>query len=841
VTTTLNPYRLSRIAVPNAYRIHLTPDLEDASFGGRVEIDLDLTEPSSEMTLNAIELDIIDASVTAGSRTLAATDIALDSTYETATFRFDGVVPSGPITVVINFTGILNDQLHGFYRSTYTDDGGHEHLIATTQFEASDARRAFPCFDEPSLKATFQVSLTIPSELAAYSNSRETSAEDHGDGRRTIAFAPTMKMSTYLVAFVVGPFEATEPVDVGGVPLRTIFPRGKGHLAPWSLEVAEHALRYFATYFDLAYPGDKFDMIAIPDFAAGAMENLGLVTFRESDLLIDPERASFAQIERVALVVNHETAHMWFGDLVTMDWWEGIWLNEAFATFMESICTDDFRPGWQKWVGFNPMKDLAFSVDSLHSTRPIEYEVVSPDDCRGMFDVLTYMKGCSVLRMLEQYLGAETFRDGIRLYLRRHAYGNTVTADLWAALEEVSGRPVGQIMDTWILQGGFPLVSVRDGQISQQPFRYSDPGADSNIGEIWQVPVLSRSLGVGEATRQLLGASPAPLESSGTAIVNAGGSGFYRVAYGPSEVAAISARLGELSVIERAGLFSDTWESTLVGRSTITDLLNLAGSMGDLDEPSVWTVVLQALRMTQRLVDDDGDDVLAEVAQRLARPQLERLTWDPREGDSELAGQLRGIIVELLGSIGRDPEVIAEVLRRFDAGEVVGDLAAAIAQITAQQDRPGDMATFEARRNAAPNPQEEQIYLFAPAANPNTEVLGAHFDRCFSEFRTQDAAYLIGTMIRNRHGGPAIWRRLTERWDEAIARFPVGTPANALGSLATLISDPQLAREVREFHTSHPLDAGQRSVNQALERMDVGVAFGERVRDRLVDQLKAVR
>ena len=367
----------------------------------------------------------------------------------------------------------MNDQLHGFYRSTYTDDAGTEHVLATTQFEATDARRAFPCWDEPAFKATYQVNLTIPSHLAAYSNSSVASETDLGNGQRTVSFSKTMKMSTYLVAFIVGPFEASEPIDVRGTPVRAIYPLGKGHLARYALEVVEHALTFFSDYFAIPYPGDKLDLAAIPDFAAGAMENLGLVTFRMTDLLIDPSVASFAEIDRVALVINHEVAHMWFGDLVTMDWWEGIWLNEAFATFMESICTDHFRPQWKKWVGFNPSRDIAFAVDGLHSTRPIEYEVVSPNDCRGMFDVLTYIKGCSVLRMLEQYLGEDTFRDGIRRYLVKHAYANTVTKDLWDALGEASGEPVATIMDTWILQGGYPLVTVADGTISQEPFEYS--------------------------------------------------------------------------------------------------------------------------------------------------------------------------------------------------------------------------------------------------------------------------------------------------------------------------------------------------------------------------------
>ena len=463
---------------PVSYRLHLEPNLESATFAGTVEIDLDLATAASAITLHALELAIEPAELVAGSASFVSSSPTFDATYETATFAFASEIPAGRCTMLLRFTGILNDQLHGFYRSTFTDDTGVEHVIATTQFEATDARRAFPCFDEPSLKATYQTTLVIPEHLEAYSNTAVIADMATADGRRSVTFAETMIMSTYLVAFVVGPFEATEVTMVRGVPVRIVYPVGKGHLCAWAMEAAVHALEFFTDYFAIAYPGDKVDLVAIPDFAAGAMENLGCVTFRETALL----------------AINHELAHMWFGDLVTMGWWEGIWLNEAFATFMESICTDHFRPEWKKWVSFNPSRDMAFTVDGQHSTRPIEYEVISPNDCRGMFDILTYVKGCSILRMLEQFLGEETFRDGIRIYLKRHAYANTVTADLWAALEEASSLPVGQIMDTWIYQGGYPLISVEDGVITQQPFAYAEATGVSAIGSTWQVPVLIRSL-----------------------------------------------------------------------------------------------------------------------------------------------------------------------------------------------------------------------------------------------------------------------------------------------------------------------------------------------------------
>ena len=380
-------------------------------------------------------------------------------------------------------------------------------------------------------------------------------------------------------------------------------------------------------------------------------------------------------------------------------------------------------------------------------------------------------------------------------------------------------------MNTWILQGGFPLVTLEDGTITQVPFSYTSTDGPSNIGSNWKVPILSRSIDDATTRKQLLGSTPTALATTGVAVVNAGGSGFYRTAYGSKELATISQRLA--------------WAAVLVGKSSITDLLRLAGGLGALNEPAAWTVVSQAVNMVNRLVDDADRDVLARGVRSLLAPQLARLGWERTKGEPDQARELRNIVIDLLGTIGSDPEVITEALRRFDANEVVGDLADAVTNITALQNRPGDEAVFEQRRLNAPTPQEEQIYLFAPANTPDLAKVTALFERCFTEIRNQDAPFLIAVMIRNRVTGAQIWRRLSARWDEAIARFPTGTPARSVSTTAALVADPELAREIRAFHAAHPVAAGQRQIEQALERMDIGVAFGERVRDSLGEQLRA--
>jgi puromycin-sensitive aminopeptidase len=828
-----NPYRLARSVVPSAYRLFLTPDLDAASFSGRVQVDIDIHEPLSALTLNSLDLVLGEATITASGATFVSGLPGHDETYETATFTFAEQLPVGAATLEVSYTGHLNDLLVGFYRSTYTDNEGVEQTIATTQFEHSDARRAFPCWDEPSFKATYQVNLVVPSHLAAYSNSPEVSSTDLGDGTRSVSFATTMKMSTYLVAFVVGDFEETAVLDVDGTPLRVIFLPGKANLAELALECGAFSLRFFSDYFNISYPGDKLDMIAIPDFAFGAMENLGLVTYRDSALLVDPETASLAEKQRVAEVVSHEIAHMWFGDLVTMEWWEGIWLNEAFATFCAALCNEAFRPEWKTWVDFGIQRDIAMQVDGLHTTRSIEYEVVSPEDTKGMFDVLTYEKGGSVLRMLELYLGEDVYRDGIRKYLKKHSYANTVTTDLWDALEEVSGQPVRDLMNTWILQGGHPLVSLENGRISQQPFAYGPASGESAIGSSWLIPVFTRSLNGGAASRHLLGDEPIEITDDSPVVVNAGGSGVFRSRYATAELAAIASHIDEFEELERVTLLADSWAALLAGHSTWAEFHEVAKGLGDHDEPSTWTSVATAIGFVNRAIDDDRREAFAEVVRDLFQPQFERLSWRPTSGEREVTPQLRSIVIGALGTIGRDESIQEESLRLFDANTMNGDLARAILRVVAGQNRPGDYETFLERYEHGVNPQEKQRYLWGLADFGDKDIALDAAEKSFSTFRTQDSAIELGLLSTNRITGPAVWQYFTGRWDEALVRFPSSTHARLAAGLPTFITDEAFANTVERFHTEHSLGGEQRLIEQQIERMRVGLRFAEAVRQQI--------
>jgi puromycin-sensitive aminopeptidase len=826
-------YRLPTSPTPIAYRLRFEPDLDAATFTGAVEIDVDVTEASPAVVLNAVDLELEHASVELADGTSRTASVSLDADLERATLHLDPPLPIGSAVLRARFAGTLNDELVGFYRSTFTDESGATHTIATTQLCATDARRMFPCFDEPALKATFELTVVVPPHLTAFSNAPVAAESTLPDGRRECRFLPTMQMSSYLVALVVGRFERSDVVDVDGVPLCVVSTPGTSHLSAFALEVGAFALRYFSAYFGVPYPGGKVDLVGIPDFAAGAMENLGCITFRETLLLIDPKTASTEELQDVAMVIAHELAHMWFGDLVTMQWWEGIWLNEAFATFMQYLCTDAFRPEWNLWVRFNLQREPGFAIDALHSTRAIEFPVRTSADAWAMFDPITYRKGGAVLRMLEQYLGADVFQAGIRRYVADHAYANTVTADLWAALEGASGAPVGEIMHTWILQGGHPLVAVDDGTLSQSPFQFRAPEGPSRIGSSWQVPVRSRPLAGGPPVAQLLGDAPTALATPWPAVVNAGGSGFYRTSYGAGELAEIAAALDALTELERAVLLSDTWALARAGVRTVGDVLTVARGLGTLVEPSAWAVVAEVLETLDRFVDDADRPRLEATASQLFAPVLASLTWSPSADEGVLAPVVRGRAVRVLGTVARDPAVRAEAAARFDAGGLDGDLAVPFVEVVASMDRPGDLDEMLRRCREAKDPQGEERYRDGVTSIADRDLAVTTFERCFELFRAQDVPFVILRLVMNPVGGAAVWEALAASWEATLAKIPPSMQFVLGLGVSTLIADPALAARIAAFHRDHPIGTSQTRVEQAVEQMLNGVAFAERARPDL--------
>ncbi len=851
-----DPYRLPRTVVPRRYGLRLAPDLDAATFTGTVTIEVEVAEPTSEIVLNAIELTVDEAWVAVGDENHDAT-VTLDADTERATLSLASPLPTGPALVHLRFAGILNDKLRGFYRSTFTDADGVERVIATTQFEATDARRAFPCWDEPDRKAVFAVSLDVPDDLLAVSNAAEMTSEPIGDGRRRVTFADTMVMSTYLVAFVVGPLEATETVDVDGVPLRVVHPLGQGHLTAFALESGAFALRHYAAYFGCPYPADKLDLVAVPDFAFGAMENLGCVTFREALLLVDPERSTQPELQRVADVIHHEIAHMWFGDLVTMKWWNGIWLNEAFATFMEMRCTDAFRPEWDRWTDFGIARTAAFDTDTLSSTRPIEFDVVSPADAEGMFDVLTYEKGAAVVRMLEQYLGEDRFRDGIRLYMERHAHGNTETTDLWDAIEDATGEPVRRIMDTWIFQGGHPAVSVEQQgngeaatlRLIQHRSRYLTATGDPADGDHarWAVPVLLRwgsdptENGSSAASstgleRILLDGPEAQIDLGAPAawvVANSGGSGFFRVRYGDAELRALAGGAADLTPLERYGLVDDTWAALLGGATEVETVLSLVRSYASETDLSVWQRVLGVLGSLDRLVDDDTRPDLQAWVRALVAPALLRLGPTPADGEPARTATLRGALLTALGTIGADPDACRradEIMAAVDAGKAISaDLVDAAVKIRAVHGDAAIADDLRRRMGRADTPQERLRYLGALADLPGGAEMDAFLAAALTDaVRTQDGPYVIRRALTNRVQGGRAWTFVADRWDEVNARFPSNSISRLLEGIRS-VTDDDLAAEIEAFLDTHPVPQGAKPIAQHRERMRTNVNLRQRV------------
>jgi aminopeptidase N len=848
-------FRLPRTVEPVRYRIEVEPNVASASFSGTVSVDVVVHEPVTDMVLNAADLAISDVEVRLADSTALSCAVSFVDEMEQVVFRAPSALPPGPCTVSCRFSGTLNDKLRGFYRSTYTTPGGDTQTIATTQFESVDARRAFPCWDEPDRKAVFEITLVVDPDADVFSNSPVAEITVQGAKRR-VRFAPTMKMSTYLVAYVIGKLQTTETVDVDGVPLRVVCTPGKLPLADFALEIGAFALRFFSEYFNIPYPGDKVDLVAIPDFAAGAMENLGCITFRDTALLVNPAEAARAELERVADVVAHELAHMWFGDLVTMGWWEGIWLNEAFATFMETLCVDAFRPSWDRWLSFAPVREAALAIDGVHATRPIEYPVGPPKEAEGMFDLLTYEKGCAVLRMLEQYIGPEVFRDGVRAYLKAHEYGNTVTTDLWDALEDASGAPVRDMMNTFILQGGHPLVSLHDGGLSQAPFAYGPvpEGATSSIGDTWNVPLAVRALpsdgrpGAG-VRRLVLGPDPLPLEEAdaGLAVVNAGGWGVFRVGYEPDHREALAGELGALTPLERANLVGDTWATTLAGRSELSEFMHLASRLGLEPDPSAWSPVANAFGLVHRIAADGDRGALHAAVEAVVRPKFAELGFEAHRGEGDRTPTLRSLAINLLGTVGADAAVRAEAARRFDASPIKGgsggpippDIEAATLAVVAQLLRPGDYDAMLERYRTASTPQEELRSLNALATFPDVELCLRTFDVAMTEVRSQNGFVVIGALLANRVGCQAVWTRMTESWDRMQDRFPKNAFPRMIDSISSLCANAAFAESAVRFLADHPVDSGPRRVAQSIERLHVYLAFAERERGRLAAALQA--
>ena len=852
---------------PTKYTINLQPDLEEFTFKGEESISVQILEPVAEIVLNSIELQIESATLSRNGVTTEARDISLDTTRETLSLDFGQTIVPGEATLILTFTGALNDKLHGFYRSEYTGPGGQQRHLATTQFEATDARRAFPCWDEPARKASFELTLVIPSDLVALSNTpvvEETQAEP---GFKKLRFAETPVMSTYVLAFVVGDLTSVESLYFGGdgsTKVSVWTTRGKEEQGRFALDTSVQLLTFFNDYFGIPYPLEKLDHIAIPDFAAGAMENWGAITYRETALLVDPENSSAGTRQRVAEVVAHEMAHMWFGDLVTMQWWDDLWLNESFASWMGTKAVDWLFPDWQMWTQFvNMDTNRALTLDGLKNSHPIEQEVNNPAEVSQLFDAISYAKGAAILRMLEQFIGPEAFQQGLQIYISSHQYGNARTEDLWSALEESSGQPVTSVMDSWTKQMGYPVLQVEtaggpDHQelvLSQERFVYDRllaEGEGEAQPEMWQVPIRVSRAGDPEAAALLMDRRQVrvPIEThdepggreSSWFKVNPHQTGFFRVNYQPQDwdrlVPAIQSL--ELPASDRLGIQNDAYSLSRAGILPVTQFLTLARAYGNETDASVWGDLSSNLRDIEVLLSGEPNlGAYRAFAQNIFRPAVQRAGWDAQPGEGHLDALLRSTVLSQAGSYG-DSEVLEQAKDRFgryikDPAALHPDIRGVVFGLAGQA---GDRNTYDQlwKLEQESTLQEEKIrLLMALTRFSDLELLRETLERSLSsEVRSQDTIFAVTGVGGNPQGRDMAWEFVKSNWTEFDRRYGSGGfGLMRLVSLCGNFTNKERLDDVESFFAEHPAPAAERTILQALERIRLNIKWLERNRDEL--------
>ncbi|KAJ3074531.1 Aminopeptidase 2 mitochondrial [Podochytrium sp. JEL0797] len=894
---------LSGHMVPSNYNLWLEPNMEKWTFDGSVGIRVNVKESTSKLTLNSKNLVIHKTTITFESTTLEATSTTFNTEKETVEFQFGQVIPAGVTAVITStFTGIHNDQMAGFYKSSYTDDAGNKRNLVCTQFEATDCRQCFPCFDEPALKCTFDCTLVIPQELTGLSNMPEISCVEFesttGNKVKELKFAQTPLMSTYLLAFVVGDLECIEttaipkkPENAQPIAVRLFTVKGLVNQGTFALDVAARTLEYFSEYFNEAYPLPKSDLVAIPDFGAGAMENWGLVTYRNVCLLCVEDDTTASAKKEIAYTVAHELAHQWFGNLVTMTWWNDLWLNEGFATFVGWLAVDHLFPEWDIWTNFIVSEfSHALQLDGLRSSHPIDVDVKSAAEVGEIFDAISYSKGASVIRMLNDFLGGQVFMDGVRTYLQEFKYKNTVTADLWKHLSVSSGKDIATLMHSWTREMGYPLVSVESQAyddeaktmtvaLSQARFLSGGELKAEEDAVVWWVPVtvVSHLTGKVGATRHVLsgkqGTITFPFDSSKEAFwkLNFGASGLYRVKYMDTQVHQIGhileTNLNTFSVGDRIMFLNDSYSLTSAGLGSISTVLDMIKSLRNETDYNVLLEIsstLGTLRSITYLESDSVREGLKALGRAVFSPQVAALGFDFPATDDYFTSQKRALAI---GSAERcnDPSVQSELRVRFDRF-IAGDASALHAEI-----RP--VAFRSALSLATPETAESTfaavlaVYLDpatqAEAKDDFLRVLGAinspeHVDRILTDLifdseivRSQDFhAPLIG--LASSHPQLSVMRPLLvewfkTNWDKIYPRFESGFAM--LGHVfsvcfQTSIGD-NVAVEIEEWARGAGLDeAGvakrvketegiRRRIDQVLEGVQTKTALLKRERENL--------
>src|SRR5579871_6262287 len=746
--------RLPEIARPENYKLSFTPNLADAKFEGDETITLRILKPTSEITLNSVDIDFHDVTIRSGGATQKA-KVTPAKEKEMVVLSVEKPLAAGEASVHITYTGVLNNEMRGFYLGK--DDQGRKY--ASTQFEATDARRAFPSFDEPDYKATFDITAIADKDLIAISNQKIISDEPGPGNKHTVRFATTAKMSSYLAALVIGHFEYIEGA-ADGIPIRVYTTPGKKETANFALESAEYILGYYDKYFGIKYPYGKLDLVGIPDFSAGAMENTGCITFREVILLIDEKQGSVDLKKTIASVIAHEMAHQWFGDLVTMKWWDDVWLNEGFATWMSSKPVQAWKPEWNFNLDDVSNAGGTLNVDSLANTRPIHQAADTPAQIQELFDGIAYGKAAAVLRMLESYLGEESFRAGVNAYLKQHQYANATAEDFWDAHASTSKKPVDQIMPTWVKQPGAPIISLTaqcsgsstNVTLTQQRFYFDRAKFESPGDQLWQIPLCMRGSADSAPKCELLTKKEESFtlpDCSTWVMGNAGANGYYRVGYQPEAVRALaSAAETKLSPADRISLENDIWASVRVGREPVGDYLAFAQGLQQDRNRAVLEDLLNGLGYIDRhLVNDTDRGEYRAWLQQFLTPMLNDVGWEPKPGDTDEQKTLRSRVFSALGYDARDPKALAEARSvadkaLADPASVDHEFAGGAFPLAALNGGPDFYDKVMAAMKSAKSPEDYYTYFYTLPQFTDPKLLQRTLGFSISPYvRSQDALH----------------------------------------------------------------------------------------------------
>lgn len=836
VPLTVSAQRLPRTTFPTHYKLTLAPDFNTDQFSGEAIIEVSVQQPTRQIVLHALEMEFKDVRIDSAGRSQKA-EVKLDPEAETATLNVPDQISAGPATIRIQYLGILNNQLRGFYLGR-----AGNRKYAATQLESTDARRAFPSFDEPGMKATFDITMIVDRGDTAISNMAAIGDTPGPDGKHTIRFATTPRMSTYLVLIVVGDFKCIES-SADGIPLRICGAPDRVQYGQYAMKLTEGVVKYLNRYYGIRYPFGKLDQIALADFQAGAMENTGAITYRESLLLVDETQASLATKKGVAGVIAHEIAHMWFGDLVTMEWWDDLWLNEGFASWMQKKPVSDMFPEWNIPVYAIQEISAPIAADVLVETRPVQNRAETPEEINEMFDSITYSKGSAVLNMLETYIGEETFRTGVNDYLSRHAYGNASSDDFTASLSRAAAKPLDAIVDSFIKQPGVPLVKFRtrcvgnetEITVEQNRFFVGRASSAKNSPELWQIPICWRDPVSGRSGCELMTAKRQTFKLADCTpdlVGNASGTGYYVVAYEPAEATdRLASMRTRLLPAERVTLLRDQWFLVRANRRPIGDYLDLAGKFQDDRDGVVMDEVLTTLEAIDlRYVDDANRPLYRSWVRSFLTPIAKELGWKPRPGETEERKALRASVLYTLGAVGQDPGTRREALRLAESylrnpKSLDSSLADSVLKLAAVAGNPALFDKFVARLKSSTSAQEvRRILTWLPLFEDPATLRRALELSLTDTIRTQDSPTLFARVLENRAGRQMAWEFLQQRWSDVERKTPRTSTGRLVGGIGYLCGERDL-QTVEGFFSQHPVPDAERTLRQAKEKIATCTEF----------------